>query len=1114
MKGPGNSLSVALGALSLALLIAAHTSSIIAPAGAMAMLSQNAKSKPTAQSKPDTKEAPQRINMKRIESILAGLTKNVDNMAKRFGVLDTVPGKSDGSPAKQGSVDFAPIKSLDIGKISPQMVSLEARVVPKQNMLRPTVSIEMEAMPTGILGPVKEVRPEIDGSGPTERRLNNQGEMTVWEPRQGQDVPEELITDLMQDPNSGIPTYTDEMEKNLAKMMGGRSGQVIGDGDKSAFQPPQFVNRFPPTMNSTPVKDPKNPFGGFVRDILGLGIGGKKDRKHKHHTRPDLLMEPPVVIDRRKVDPSKGRTPYNPLAIFSRLFTHSPKTSQQDPFLIQMHEQLRHNDGTPQYTDKGPFTGDEVIPMMGPNVGGTGLHSGMMDVPDHMSPHDDEINQALVDMMNSPSPNNISPDMNTMPDPSMLHPVFDEEQALQDHVNSKTPKQLQRDIFIENMMRSFTNPDQPHTDFIADSALNFEHPPLRDAYNPQTEVLSAPLLMNHKKASREHGRNRRQPQMGQTFNAHPLMGEHYSNFEKTQPMINPDLSQILKGLTIPDSQMTAPHGLPKQNPITDKNNQFTDISDLLKALQGGGDGMMNMPPGQGPNMGSGQLDMGMNMPPGLMGMGPDMSSADSTMGIPKTTRSDDFLSDIVDRTRGDSAQQQNPDGQGDKEDMQFWKELNDDDTSSDFDKNEIREINFMKNGTPMPKRQHKPIDMGGRHTQHPDSDIDSMIMKEIFGQVPPKNINQNTHTATNTSNNVRKFGDDSLFGIGVDPFSFTTSNKKKSTDTGHLVKDMDQLMSGLDGITSNINKKTATNLNSNVVNNSNTVNNKRVTNNKKRVNKKHRTNKRKHVHKKRKVTHKIIDPYHILAKLGITNIEDLQDPSKLTRINRRISHNRSRKHHHKHNHKKRKVINKKKVTNTQININKKVVNKRKIIKKRTHKINKIHNIENIVHHIYRQPKVKPQINVRVRIRPISTQSDGPCEDGCGEEVDNDVEALINGIPKSTDVEISSSADKNQSEIGNNDRKLENPAEEIMLPSQMDNIGFLGNSGLSLGNIGTVENMQEERVLKNIKERAAPNKEDMKNMNFYRNMPAKEIRMAFRDFQKSMGAKGKQMKQLF
>ena len=575
------------------------------------------------------------------------------------------------------------------------------------------------------------------------------------------------------------------------------------------------------------------------------------------------------------------------------------------------------------------------------------------------------------------------------------------------------------------------------------------------------------------------------------------MGEHYTHFEKTQPMINPDLSQILKGLTIPDSQMTTPHGLPKQNPITDKNKQFTDISDLLKALQGGGDGMMNMPPGQGTNM-----------PPGLMGMGPDMSSVDSTMGIPKTTRSDDFLSDIVDRTRGNSAQQQNPDGQGDQEDMQFWKELNDDDASSDFDKNEIREINFIKNGTPLPNRQKKPIDMGGRHTQHPDSDIDSMIMKEIFGQVPPKNTNQNIHTATNTSNNARKFGIDSLFGIGVDPSSFNTSNKKKSTDPGHLVKDMNQLMSGLDGITNNINKKTVTNLDNNVVNNNTTVNNKKV------VNKKHRNKKKKHIHKKKKVTHKIIDPYHILAKLGITNIEDLQDPSKLTRINQRISHNRNRNHHHKHHHKKRKVINKKKVTNTQININKKVVNKRKIIKKRTHKINKIHNIENIVHHIYRQPKVKPQINVRVRIRPISMQSDGPCEDGCGEEVDSDVEALINGIPKSTDVEINSSENKNQSKIGINDRKLVNPVEEIMLPSQMDNIGILGNSGLSLGNIGSVENMQEERVLKNIKERASPKKEDMKNMNFYRNMPAKEIRMAFRDFQNSMGAKGKQMKQLF
>ena len=93
--------------------------------------------------------------------------------------------------------------------------------------------------------------------------------------------------------------------------------------------------------------------------------------------------------------------------------------------------------------------------------------------------------------------------------------------------------------------------------------------------------------------------------------------------------------------------------------------------------------------------------------------------------------------------------------------------------------------------------------------------------------------------------------------------------------------------------------------------------------------------------------------------------------------NRRNRHHRT---HHRH-HKSKKV---EKCNSKQSS---------KIIKKKT---NKIVNIENIVHHIYRKPNHRQKINIKVRVKPLigDYKNEGPCEDGCEDQVEKDLELIL------------------------------------------------------------------------------------------------------------------------
>ena len=133
------------------------------------------------------------------------------------------------------------------------------------------------------------------------------------------------------------------------------------------------------------------------------------------------------------------------------------------------------------------------------------------------------------------------------------------------------------------------------------------------------------------------------------------------------------------------------------------------------------------------------------------------------------------------------------------------------------------------------------------------------------------------------------------------------------------------------------------------------------------------------------------------------------DTSELTQVLSQLAGafgGRRHHHHHRHRHGRHSStnistnvhINQGQTTNvqssqmksSQINRSSNISNK---IRK---KENKIVNIENVVHHIYRQPKRKQKINIRVTVKPMDRfKSSGPCEDNCEEEINKHIEEIMN-----------------------------------------------------------------------------------------------------------------------
>ena len=117
------------------------------------------------------------------------------------------------------------------------------------------------------------------------------------------------------------------------------------------------------------------------------------------------------------------------------------------------------------------------------------------------------------------------------------------------------------------------------------------------------------------------------------------------------------------------------------------------------------------------------------------------------------------------------------------------------------------------------------------------------------------------------------------------------------------------------------------------------------------------------------------------------------------------------RHHHRHrHHKHHRHINKHKVsTSTNIHINQgestdvnrskihtSTVNQNSLVNQHVkQKENKIVNIENVIHHIYRQPKRKQKINIKVTVKPMGgLKATGPCEDNCEEEINKHIEEIM------------------------------------------------------------------------------------------------------------------------
>ena len=183
------------------------------------------------------------------------------------------------------------------------------------------------------------------------------------------------------------------------------------------------------------------------------------------------------------------------------------------------------------------------------------------------------------------------------------------------------------------------------------------------------------------------------------------------------------------------------------------------------------------------------------------------------------------------------------------------------------------------------------------------------------------------------------------------------------------------------------------------------------------------------------------------------------DTSELTQVLSQLAGAFGRHHHRHHHHKHRGSSSTHISTNVHINqgnhsnIQNSQIKSSEIKKSSqiSHKIrnkeNKIVNIENVVHHIYRQPKRKQKINIRVTVKPMNGfKSSGPCEDNCEEEINKHIEEIMN--LENSNSEISSDIQheivpedklESLSHVSHNSHKIMDSGEDIVNQIQSEHI---------------------------------------------------------------------------
>lgn len=137
------------------------------------------------------------------------------------------------------------------------------------------------------------------------------------------------------------------------------------------------------------------------------------------------------------------------------------------------------------------------------------------------------------------------------------------------------------------------------------------------------------------------------------------------------------------------------------------------------------------------------------------------------------------------------------------------------------------------------------------------------------------------------------------------------------------------------------------------------------------------------------------------------------DTTELTQVLSQLArafggrHHHRHHRHHRHHHRGSHTTNINSSTNVHINqggqstvntsrIHSSSIEKNsKTVENIRKKENKIVNIENVIHHIYRQPKRKQKINIKVTVKPMGGfKSSGPCEDNCEEEINKHIEEIM------------------------------------------------------------------------------------------------------------------------
>ena len=255
-----------------------------------------------------------------------------------------------------------------------------------------------------------------------------------------------------------------------------------------------------------------------------------------------------------------------------------------------------------------------------------------------------------------------------------------------------------------------------------------------------------------------------------------------------------------------------------------------------------------------------------------------------------------------------------------------------------------------------------------------------------------------------------------------------------------------------------------------------------------------------------------------------TTVDTTELTQVLSQLAQAFGGRRHRHHHHRHHRHHGTRIH----SSTNIHINQgSSVNKSNIhsssVEKNTSvsksvrkKENKIVNIENVIHHIYRQPKRKQKINIKVTVKPMpGFKSSGPCEDNCEEEINKHIEEIMD----LENTKSSPSHDSSLSHVSENTQNLSSSQKSevdqesvVSVPdenvsSQQSEVDFEaispGTTQESAVTDDFTSSIEPHNDDENVNRMLLDVDNDFEHNTFYNNMDGEERRLAQMEFRRSI-----------